>query len=87
MEKRNKEVQASVDAYETMMVHRLARFIHERLEYHALKGGWETPPDCKVIFDNLPGNYKGTLLRVATDIMEKINSPMPEGELDFRLVD
>ncbi len=48
----------------------LARFMHERYEFHAKKSGWNTQEKCKVLFENLPEENKRVMLKVAEDVLK-----------------
>ena len=54
----------------------LAKFIHERYEFHAKSIGWKTQEKCQVEFDNLPKENKQTMLLTAEDILNKVLESM-----------
>lgn len=47
----------------------LAKFMHDRYEYHSKRLGWNTQESCKVEFKDLPDNNKVVMLKVARDVI------------------
>ena len=50
----------------------LAKYMHDRYEFFSKRYGWNTQDNCKVEFDELPDKNKVVMLKVATDIINKL---------------
>lgn len=48
----------------------VAKYMHDRHEYHADKKGWATNKLCRVPFEALPQSKRNTMMAVAADLMK-----------------
>lgn len=66
-------------------VRNLAIDFHDTYERIAAGEGWNTNPDCRVEFDELPLQNKATMLAVAAEIYARWRVPLAGAPVDQRL--
>jgi len=54
------------------LVYEIAKFLHERYEFHSEKELWNTQQICKVPFDDLPKANKKVMLAVSKDLLNLV---------------